>query len=95
MQMPSCTDPNDVKDPKARAEYILALKENQVKTVRANAWAGLHNLDEYAMACFEMTLKSFATVVGPDPGLYEIVRQGGLTHGRTKTIEGWLGIPRS
>jgi len=92
-QLRGCVSPGDIKDEKARAEYLLALDRNKAKEQRMQRWIEVHELDDLAMTYFEVTLKLFRDVVGPDPRVSRIVQAGGLSPARTKTLEDWLSSP--
>lgn len=90
-QMPSCADPRDVRDPKARAAYVAALKDNALRTRRANYYGRLRLLDEDAMSSLEANLRVFSTVAPRDSAaLDEILLKAGLSNARRTQIDALL-----
>jgi len=92
---PSCSDPRDVHDPKARAEYIEALQKNDEKVRRVSYYHDLHNIDDEAMASLEMQLRAFSAVKAPPDSLVldNILQEAGINNSRRTEIDGWLRAP--
>jgi hypothetical protein len=91
-QAPACADPEEVQDPKARADYISAIKANDLKRQRTNRYRQLFNIDEEAMSSLEMTLTLLRKIAPegatPDfPALDGILRQAGLSQSRREQID--------
>jgi hypothetical protein len=91
-QLPSCADPNDLKDPVARATYAAALQANDLKNKRAIRYQQLKNIDDVAMSNLSATLDLLRSVApdgtGPDfAALDAILRQVGLSDARRTKID--------
>ncbi|HTX59168.1 MAG TPA: hypothetical protein VMH02_05770, partial [Verrucomicrobiae bacterium] len=88
-QEPSCADPNDVRDPKARAAYTEAIRANDLKIERWNNYWSLKDRDDAAMTSLQMQLKLFREESAPPDfaALDRILRQAGLSDARRKEID--------
>lgn len=90
-QLKGCADPQEIQDPKARAEYIAEVRANDAKLVRANFQTRLSYLDDDAMVSLHGNLQDFRRVAPSDAAaLTTILRQAGLSETRIRKIEPWL-----
>lgn len=94
-QAPACADPSDVKDPQSRAQYIAAIRANDLRRQRTNRYRQLFNIDEAAMSSLEMALQLFNKVApdnaSPDfAALDDILKQAGLGDARRQTLDAWI-----
>jgi hypothetical protein len=92
----SCNaSPNEIQDPKVRAEYEAALNANALKEQRASHWQHVHLLDELAMSSLQADLQIFATARAPSDfaALDAIFRQAGIRSSRMAKIDTMLMAP--
>jgi len=87
-QLPSCADPNDVKDPVARAKYLADIAANEQKIKRWNAYGHFNNIDLEAKLGLRMQLSAFRAVASPDAAYLDgLLRRAGLSDKRRKDID--------
>jgi hypothetical protein len=87
-ELPGCPDPASIRDPKARAAYLAAVRANGEKTKRYNFYTSLHNIDGEAMEAMQLTLNDFRVAAPPDaPALDFILRQAGISSERRRKID--------
>jgi cell division protein FtsB len=84
---PSGTDPNDIADPKLRAEYEQLVAANTAKTRRVNYQAELRNLYREAMARTSVALHNVnSTCPDDEQALRSILHHSGLTDGQIEKL---------
>ncbi|HTU69112.1 MAG TPA: hypothetical protein VMF11_02235 [Candidatus Baltobacteraceae bacterium] len=92
---PTCFDYQNIKDPKARADFIAAIKANGAKARKALYYSRLWNLDELAMGSLKMDLQIFSGAGAPPDvaALDAIIQQAGLSESRQTAIHAMLAAP--
>jgi hypothetical protein len=90
---PSGVDPNDIKDPKTRAQYEAAIKRNDEKIARLNFQTRLHNIDKSANIFADRFLQDNYTTSKEDQSeLENLMKQAKLSPTRTQKLKSQLGI---
>ncbi|MBV8723715.1 MAG: hypothetical protein JO078_11570 [Candidatus Eremiobacteraeota bacterium] len=99
-QMPTCDDPDAVKDPKLRAQYIRDIQANELKKTKAEEWQRHQIVDEEAMAVFEGRI-DFLHEMSPKgvpsdaAALDGIVREANLSDATRETLHRYFCAPSS
>ncbi|HTU69312.1 MAG TPA: hypothetical protein VMF11_03240 [Candidatus Baltobacteraceae bacterium] len=92
---PTCFDYQDIKDPKARADFITAIKANAVKAQKGLYYTRLRSLDDDAMTSLKVDLQIFSAAGAPPDGaaLDAIIQQAGLSKSRQTAVDAMVAAP--
>ena len=85
---PSGVDPKEIKDPKTRAQYESAIKQNEAKKARLNFQIGLRNINELAGLDVGRFFPSYYTSSNEDKSeLENLMHQAKLSPARTQKLK--------
>lgn len=92
VQLPSCADPKDVKDPRARAVYEAEIAKNNEVTKRWNTYQQMTHIDRLATTSLRAELDLLRKIqpdgTSPDfAALDDIVRRAGVSDARRRVID--------
>jgi hypothetical protein len=92
---PPCTDPKEISDTKARAQYVAAIQADKLKTERERRYRDITFLDQRAMASLRVELDVFRDVAPAGAGadyaaIDSILKRAGLSSAHRSTIDGYL-----
>jgi len=87
-----CIDPNTIRDPNVRAQYVAAMHTNNLKKQRAGHYADVSNIDAQAMATLSASLELLNSVApegaGPDfSALDGILQRAGISSARRAQVD--------
>jgi|GEM_PF-6116949 len=87
-QLMSCADPNEVKDPVARATYLAEIAANRQNIRRRTTYSRFHNIDLEATLDLGTQLSAFRAVAPPDAAYLDgLLRSAGLSEKRRSAID--------
>ena len=88
-QLPSCADPNDIRDASVRQEYVAAIAANERKKQRYAYQVKIQQLAKAALVGLKLNLENYRVrdATFDAPALNAIVENGNLSETRKKQIE--------